>query len=217
MKLNLQTLLIQHIQNLTKEYFDKLIIDNKINILKHDLVAFSNNPNNVSNKLIDRKSNIYIRPINLKQFKSEMESFRLICNETIGKTFLYSQTDKNHFEDLLESMKFFLKPENILFACDNDEIIGFVFWHPDYNEILKKGKNNSLLSIAFRYIFKKNKIKRVKLNSIGVKEKYQGLTTIKLLKEVSKYITNYETIETNFVWCNNIKSMTINKKDICCL
>ena len=109
-------------------------------------------------------------------------------------------------------MTFFLRPENILFAEDKGEVVGFVFWHPDYNEILKKGKQNSLLSIAMRYTLFKHKIKRVKLNAIGVKEGYQGAVTINLLREVGKLVEKYDTLETNFVWANNRKSMAINQR-----
>ena len=112
----------------------------------------------------------------------------------------------------MSSMTFFLKNENILFAEDKGKVVGFIFWHPDYNEILRKGKQNSLLAIAVRYIFNKHKIKKVKLNAIGVKENYQGNVTLMLLKETSKYIEKYQTIETNFVWENNKKSMLINKR-----
>ena len=192
----------------TKTYYIKYFEKYK----KHKLVAFSNNPSVVSQSLVCKKSQITIRKINLNDFENEMERFRLICNATIGKTFLYSQTDKNHFFDLLKTMTFFLKPENILFAEDNGKIVGFLFWHPDYNEILKKGRQNSLLSIAIRYTLMKNRIKKVKLNSMGVMEQYQGNVTISLLRELSKYINKYDIIETNFVWENNKKSMAINKK-----
>ena len=140
-----------------------------------------------------------------------MELFRIICNETIGETFLYSKADEYHFEDLIRDMLFFLKPENILFAFDKDEIVGFIFWHPDYNEILAKGRHNSLLEIAFRYIFMRNKITKVKLNSIGVKQKWRGNVTLMLLAEASKYMHQYRVVETNFVWENNKRSMAINK------
>ena len=66
--------------------------------------------------------------------------------------------------------------------------------------------------MSIRYIFNKNKINKVKLNSIGVKEEYQGIVTLQLLKETSKYLDKYDTIETNFVWENNKKSMLINKR-----
>ena len=177
---------------------------------KHELVAFSNNPATVFPALSDRNSNVNVRPIDLKKFDEEMEIFRNICNETIGKTFLFTQTDKHHFRDLIKDMLFFLEPQNILFAEVKGEVVGFLFWHPDYNEILKKGANNSLLEIATRYTLFKNKITKVKLNSIGVKEGYQ-FATIALLREMGKLVKAYDKLETNFVWCNNKKSMAINK------
>ena len=185
------------------QYFDKY--------KKHDLVAFSNSPKEICPNLISKKSEVIIRPIDFKKFDEETERFREICDETIGTTFLYSKTDKYHFRDLLEPMTFFLKPENILLAEYKGQVVGFVFWHPDYNEILKKGKYSSLLSIAIRYTLFKNRIKKVKLNAIGVKKEFRGVVTMNLLSAVSKYAGGYEKIETNFVWCNNTKSMAINK------
>ncbi|MBQ9796600.1 MAG: hypothetical protein IJW50_02650 [Clostridia bacterium] len=177
---------------------------------KHDLVAFSNTPSTVLEKLPCRESSIKIRKIDLKKFEEEMELFRTICDETIGTTFLYSKTEQHHFYDLLKDMTFFLRSENLLFAEDDGHVVGFVFWHPDYNEVLKSGRQNSLLEIAVRYLLRKNKIKKVKLNAIGVKKEYQGIATLQLLNEVGKYVGKYDVIETNFVWCNNKKSMALN-------
>ena len=185
------------------QYFDKY--------KTHDLVAFSNTPQEIFPSLLCKETEVVIRPINFKNFNEEMERFRVVCDETIGTTFLYSRTDKGHFRDLLESMTFFLKPENIMFAEYKGQVVGFIFWHPDYNEILNKGKYSNLLEIAVRYTLFKNKIKKAKLNAIGVKEEFQGIVTMNLLSAVSKYAQNYEKIETNFVWCNNKKSMAINK------
>lgn len=191
----------------TKPYYIDYFSDgNQLN-----LYAFKANINEVKKNLSFRESEIAIRPINLKDFENEMEKFRIICNETIGKTYLYAEAETNHFYQLMSSMKFFLEPKNILFAYHQNEVVGFIFWHPDYNEILAKGRNNSLLEIAIRYIFGKHKIKSLKLNSIGVKDGYYGNVTMLLLKEASKYMDKYQTIETNFVWENNRKSMAINK------
>ena len=178
---------------------------------KHELVAFSNVPSAVLSRLPSRETGIQIRTLDLKHFDEEMEKLRIICDETIGTTFLYTKTDRAHFYDLLKSMTFFLKPENILFAEDRGQVVGFVFWHPDYNEILKKGKHNSLFEIAARYLLLKSKIKKVKLNAMGVRREYQGITTVKLLNELGKYVCKYDAIETNFVWCNNQKSMALNQ------
>ena len=191
----------------TKQYY----VDYFKEYIQHELCAFSSKLIDLYPYMIDRKSNIVIRPINFKDFHNEMIVFRDICEKTIGKTFLYSKTEEEHFYELMKELKFFLKEDNILFAFDNDKIVGFAFWHPDYNEILRKGKIENKLSIGIKYILNKNKIKRVKLNAIGVLENYEGLVTMSLLNEVSKRVKQYEIIETNFVWKNNVKSMRINK------
>jgi hypothetical protein len=54
---------------------------------------------------------------------------------------------------------------------------------------LKKGKQNTLLEIAVRYLLFGKNIKKAKLNSVGVKKEYQGLTTVQLLCEVGKYVS----------------------------
>lgn len=191
-------------------YTKKYYIDYFNDFIKHELCAFSSKLKDLYPYMRNRKSNITIRPINFFDFKNEMIRFNDICNKTIGKTFLFSKTNDDHFYDLIKELRFFLKKENLLFACDNDDVVGFIFWHPDYNEILPKGKKESIISIGLKYIFNKNKIKRVKLNAIGVLEKYEGIVTMNLLNEASKYMKQYDILETNFVWKNNIKSMRIN-------
>ena len=185
------------------EYFQKF--------KTHKLVAFSNALSQIKVNLPMREDGITVRTIDFSDFKNEMERFRKVCDRTIGKTFLYSPTDPGHFEDLIGSMRFFLKKENILFAERDGEVVGFLFWHPDYNELLKKGKHNSLLGIAVRYTLLRKRIKRVKLNSVGVMEEYQGFGTAKLLQTFEAYARKYSVAETNFVWCSNQKSMLINK------
>lgn len=184
------------------KYFDKYT--------KHELVAFENSPADVIPTLPQRRVGVTVRRLDMRHFEREMELFREICDQTIGTTFLFSPTDRGHFFDLLDPMTFFLRPENILFAEKDGEVVGFVFWHPDYNEVLKKGKPNSLLTIALRYTLGKSRIKRVKLNSIGVKKQYRTVATLALLREVGRYVSGYETVETNFVWVNNQNSMTAN-------
>lgn len=177
---------------------------------RRELVAFSGSPAEVLPALGQRASRVTVRPFDPRRFEEEMESFRLICDETIGETYLYSPTRRGHFCDLLKPMRFFLRPENILFAEDGGQVVGFLFWHPDYNEVLKKGRPNSLPAIALRYLLRGRRIRRAKLNAMGVKAAYRGPTTIRLLCEAGKYMEKYETVETNFVWCHNKPSMALN-------
>lgn len=159
---------------------------------------------------------LYVRPINMKDFKNEMDIFGDLCDKTIGTTYLYTKTDKNHFYELMKDMTFFLKKENILFVYDKEKPVGFVFWNPDYNEVMPKGRKLSLLEIAFYYTLRKKKITRATLNSIGVLEEYRGDATALLAREINKYISspyykNIKTFESSFVWEDNVNSLLLNK------
>ena len=103
-----------------------------------------------------------------------------------------------------------------MFVYDKDTPVGFVFWNPDYNEVLPKGKKLSLLEIAFHYTFKKKRITRVTLNSIGVLEEYRRIATTLLVKEIKKYLSqdyykNVKTFESSFIWEDNKSSMLLTK------
>ena len=191
----------------TKLYYNKYFEKYQ----KHGLMAFCNAPAAIIPRLPARRSSVTVRKMDMSHFAEEMERFRTVCNTTIGTTFLFSRTDEGHFFDLLDPMTFFLKPENVLFAEKNGEVVGFLFWHPDYNEVLRKGAQNSLLSIAVRYTLCKHKIKTCKLNAIGVKPEFRSVATLALLREMGKYVGGFETVETNFVWENNLPSMSANQ------
>ena len=202
---------ISHPNTFDSTYSKPYYIDYFKDGIVHGQTAFYARVGDVKPNLKCLPQSIKIRPLNLNDFDKEMEIFADICNKTIGRTFLYSQVEKDHFKELLGAMRFFLKKENLLLAFDGNEVVGFIFWHPDYNQILKKGKQNSLLSIALRYIFYKKRINRIKLNAIGVVERYQGNLTMRLLKSASEYMNDDHIIETNFVWNNNKRSMLINR------
>lgn len=58
----------------------------------------------------------------------------------------------------------------------------------------------------------KKRIRKVKLNSIGVKRECRGVVTIELLRRFGELVRDYETVETNFVWANNTRSVSLNKR-----
>lgn len=185
----------------------------------HKLYSFSNSLDFALRSFKDNEkfsTDLTVRPINMKNFKKEMEVFGYLCDQTLGTTFLYSKTNSEHFYELMKDMTFFLRKENILFVYDKDTPVGFVFWNPDYNEVLPKGKKLSLLEIAFHYTFKKKRITRVTLNSIGVLEEYRRIATTLLVKEIKKYLSqdyykNVKTFESSFIWEDNKSSMLLTK------
>lgn len=202
-------------KNSFDSHYNKPYYHDYFKMIEHteQLTSYGDKIPNTAAKIREPKAdpNIYVRNINLNKLRDEMEIFRNLCDQTLGTTRLYMPTDNRHFYELIKDMKPLLKPENILFVCNDGWEVGFLFWYPDYNEILEAGRIYSAGTIAFNYLVNKNKIKTVKINAIGVLKEYRNIAVMMLLAELKKYIFGkYETIETNFVWNSNIESTRLN-------
>ena len=154
-----------------------------------------------------------VRKADFKRFKEECEIMRLLCDGTIGETYLYSKTEPQHFYELLKDMKIILHENNLLFLMHGGKEVGFLFWHPDFNGAVKAGKPVSTFSFALACAFCGKKIDTVKLNSIGVERGHRGLGTLALLRAMNEAVGDrYKYIETNFVWDCNRESSLINSR-----
>jgi len=188
---------------------------------KETLSTYLANVDEVYEKLkrFRERENIYIREANIKKnFLSEMEVFRVLSNDTIGTTFLYSEADNLHLCQQIKGLKPLLKNENLFFAtekaADNDgkdKDIGFMFWHPDFNAFLTAGKNHSLLELFFKMNKAHKKADTVKINAIGA-NCGNPFIIAQLIKAFSKKaIGRYKFLETSFIWDNNKKSTELAK------
>ena len=162
-------------------------------------------------KLLKAGSPVTVRHADMKNFEREAENMRLLCEKTISKTFMYFPTEKGHFYELMRDLKPFLKGENLLFAEDaTGKAVGFLFWHPDFNQMLAGGRYYSTFGIALAWIFGRNKIDTAKLNAIG---SLSVGATNGLINEFERVLGDrYKYVETNFVWDNNIPSSLLNRR-----
>ncbi len=156
-------------------------------------------------------SGVRIRKCNLKSYKREMETMRALCEQTIAKTDLYFPTDEGHFYQLTSALQPFLRAENLLFAEDaKGNPIGFLFYHPDFNQTLKGGKEYSLLGMVFAMLTQKKQIDTVKINAIG---SLSPRATNALLQEFCALNKDkYDFLETTFIWDNNLQSSLLAKR-----
>lgn len=147
---------------------------------------------------------------NLKNFYRETERLRMLCEATIGKTHLYYPTGEGHFYHLMKDLRPFLRDEHLLFAQNQaGEDLGFLFWHPDFNEMLSGGREHSMLSIGVAWMVRRNQITTAKLNAIG---SLSPRATIALLREFAAVTGDrYRYLETNFVWDCNGPSTRLNR------
>ena len=135
----------------------------------------------------------------------------LVQRISLDITFLYFPTKAGHFYQLMRDLRPFLKDENLLFAEDEKgNTVGFLFWHPDFNQMLNGGKHYSTLGIAAAYLLRSKKIENAKLNAMGT---LSPRVTSELLNELSRVMGDrYKTLETNFVWDNNLPSTHVNRR-----
>lgn len=184
--------------------------------VKKTLTAYRNNLSETKarlNKTAAGTKGYTVRKANFKRFRDECEIMRKLCDDTIGETYLYSQTERLHFYELLKDMKIILRENNLLFLMHGGKEVGFLFWHPDFNCTVKSGKRVSTLSFALDCAFGGKKIDTVKLNSIGVERRHRGRGTLALLRAMQDETGDrYKYIETNFVWDCNMESSLLNRR-----
>ena len=162
-------------------------------------------------RLPQAPSGVTVRRSDLRQFYRETERMRILCEQTIGQTHLYFPTQEGHFYHLMKDLRPFLRDEHLLFAKNRaGEDIGFLFWHPDFNEMLSGGREYSLLSIGAAWLLKRNRITTAKLNAIGART--PGATAALLRAFAAEAGERYPWVETNFVWDNNLPSSRLNRR-----
>jgi hypothetical protein len=155
---------------------------------------------------------VTVREVDLHRWDEELETFRGLCDATLGSTDLYAPTKPGHFAELMGDLRPLLRPENLLFAMAGGREIGFVFWHPDYNEVLPTGRGLSISGIAWRFFTRQRRIRTVVVNAIGTLPDAPTVTTAALLSALADRVDGqYDTYETCFVWDGNAASRGINR------
>ncbi len=155
----------------------------------------------------------HVRKCDLKRYPEEMELMRSLCEKTLSKTDLYFPTETGHFYELTRDLKPFLKPENLLFAEDErGHGVGFLFSHPDFNQMLRGGREYSLIGIGCGFLFRQKAIDTVKLNAIG---SVSPRATAALLQAFAEQIQGkYQYVETTFIWDSNRRSAAIAERTL---
>ena len=78
---------------------------------------------------------------------------------------------------LLKQMKPLLNPDNLIFAFEGDEPVGFLLWYPDFNEFLPPGKGAGI-GTFINYRIQKKLPTSLKVTQIGILPKYRNRALI---------------------------------------
>lgn len=166
-----------------------------------------------SQRVLDRVYSAFtFRCMRMNDFQNEMLLFGKLCNQTLRQTELYFDSDPRCFYELMSELKPFLRPEHLIFVMKDGREVGFLFWHPDYNEVIPGGRRNSMAGIGIRYFLNKSRIRKVKVNAMGVLGPYKGTGAVMgLINEARKATGAFTSAESNFVWDSNTDSSKLNR------
>lgn len=151
------------------------------------------------------------RFFNKENFKDEMLIFGKLCHETLKNTPYYSKKTPYEMYELMKQTKPFFKSEDIVFVCDGNKEIGFIYTHPDYAELFNKGKLD-YLSFFLRL---SSKIpEKIIYNVIGVLPEYQrsGVAMNLIDFTISFRKKNFTKGVSSFILEDNVQSTALCSK-----
>jgi GNAT superfamily N-acetyltransferase len=122
------------------------------------------------------QKNIVIRPINMKDFKNEVNKVRETYNAAWDKNIGFVPMTTNEFNYLAKDLKMVLNPDYCLIAEHDGKVVGFALAIPDINRILIKIKRGRLFPTGiFKLLFGAKKVKYLRVIALGVIEDYRRM------------------------------------------
>jgi GNAT superfamily N-acetyltransferase len=148
-----------------------------------------------------RRFNIRIRSLDKRRFRSEVESFLHVYNESLGGTWGFVPLSKNEIRQLSGSLRRLIAPELVCIAEVDDRPVGMVTCLLDYNPRIKE-IDGRLFPFGFIKLLRdRRQIKRIRLISTNVLPEFQrwGVGLV-LLKGLLPNILEWGMEEAEFSW-----------------
>lgn len=162
----------------------------------------------VSANIIKRVNKTYsVREVDFKNFKRDIEIYTEINNKSFKEhLFYYPRKTEEDFE-LFKSLKFLIKPENLLFVEKNKDAVGFMLWYPDFNQLMSPKETVGIKTVIKNKLNGKN-IDTFKIVEIGVvpEERNKG-AILSLFDYCFNCVKgNYDFMESSWILAENYKS-----------
>ena len=155
-----------------------------------------------------KRKDIIVRPMNMKDFKNEVNKVKLIYNSAWDKNWCFVPMSDEEFNYMAKDMKMILDPDFALIAEHNGQPVGFSLTIPDINIILKKIHRGRLFPAGLlKLLYYKNKIKQCRVITLGVIEKYRRMGIDACFYSKSVEIArrkNYKMADASWILENNV-------------
>lgn len=124
-----------------------------------------------------RRSNMTLRPLNMKNFKEELEKVKYVYNKAWAPNWGFIPMTDEEIDLLAKNLKPLVDPDFVLFGEVDGETIGFSLTMPDYNVIFKE-MNGRLFPFNFLKLLQPKKkiypkIKFARIITLGIIPEYQ--------------------------------------------
>ncbi|MFV0401981.1 MAG: N-acetyltransferase [Oscillospiraceae bacterium] len=113
-------------------------------------------------------------------FSDTMNCYTDLSNEIFTDHRYCFLRERREDYELFAPMRPLLKPDNMIFAVENGRTVGFLFWYPDFNELVGPGKGAGVGTFLRHRLLGKMP-KQLKVVEIGVLPEYKKKGLILLL------------------------------------
>lgn len=138
-----------------------------------------------------------------------------LSNQIFGNHLTYFKREYEEDQELFDTMKILLKPENLLFIRHRNQDVGYIFWYVDYNQFVRPGKGFDGISYM-RYLLNPRP-KKVKLLEMGLIPEYQKSGAVMLAfyeaaSFIHKHFPTVDTVISSWIWSKNWDSRNFTKR-----
>jgi hypothetical protein len=161
----------------------------------------------ITERLIKREPQLWIRTINLRKIDGELKIIKEIYNQAWSKNWGFVPMTDEEIDDLAKNLKSLVVPDLVLFAYWGEEPVAFSVSLPDYNEVLKHLNGKVGLLGGLKFLYYSRKIKMVRVMLLGVKHAFQkkGVEGLLYVETFKRGIKNgYERAECSWILENNV-------------
>jgi len=124
-------------------------------------------------EIVKKRSNVEIKQIDLKKFKSELERVKYVYNQAWAPNWGFIPMTEEEIDNLAKELKPIVEPSLVLFAEVEGKTVAFALVMPDYNELFIT-MNGRLFPFNFIKLFtKRKKITWARVITLGIIPEYQ--------------------------------------------
>src|SRR3954447_10042006 len=127
-------------------------------------------------ELIRQRQGITLRPLNMKEFKQDVERIKELYNAAWEKNWGFVPLTEHEIDHLAQQFKPVVIPELVPMAEKDGKLIGFGIVLPDLNVVFRSNRSGRLFPVIIRLLWalKMKKIRRARILLLGVVPAYQG-------------------------------------------